>query len=60
MLEPPGVLASAASNSRFSSVNADDTFVIDSGIAPALVWTFTCWCVGSYVHAVAEAQLNPP
>jgi hypothetical protein len=37
MLEPPAVVAFAASNSRFSSVNADDTSVIDSGITPAPV-----------------------
>jgi hypothetical protein len=47
MLEPPGVFAFAASNSRFAKVSADETFVIDSGIEPGAGWIFTCWCVGS-------------
>jgi hypothetical protein len=41
MLDPPAAVAFAASNSTFSSTTADDTFVIDSGVTPAPVCTFT-------------------
>jgi hypothetical protein len=59
MLDCPATVVSAASNSTFSIVNADDTFAIVSGITPAAVCTFTLCDPGAYAHAPPPHEKPP-